>query len=110
MNNLCDIANCTGTAIIEWEQMILAEVPKEERVDYVIKYGHILRKQYCSEVCSVTKFDKKYHSHWKNNCGDSPTHQQGSISNPEEGKVSKEHKRAYSNDIYIFEGGINDNT
>jgi formate hydrogenlyase subunit 6/NADH:ubiquinone oxidoreductase subunit I len=62
--NKC-LESCTGTAIIEWEQMILAEVPKEERVDYVIKYGHILRKQYCSEVCPVARFRRKYEKHSK---------------------------------------------
>jgi hypothetical protein len=63
--NKCNLESCTGTAVIEWEQMILAEVPKEERVDYVIKYGHILRKQYCSEVCPVARFRRKYEKHSK---------------------------------------------
>jgi hypothetical protein len=64
--NKC-LESCTGTAIIEWEQMILAEVPKDERVDYVTKYGNILREQYCSEVCPVVRFNRRYNGQRRSN-------------------------------------------
>jgi len=63
--NKCNLESCTGTAVIEWEQMILAEVPKEERADYVIKYGRELREYFCSEVCPVARFRRKYEKHSK---------------------------------------------
>jgi len=64
--NKC-LESCTGTAIIEWEQMILAEVPKDERVDYVTKYGNILREQYCREVCPVARFNRRYNGQRRSN-------------------------------------------
>ena len=57
--NKC-LESCTGLAVIEWEQMILAEIPHDERVYFIEAHGQQLREQYCSEVCPVTKFRRKY--------------------------------------------------
>jgi len=120
--NKC-LESCTGTAVIEWEQMILAEIPKEERADYIIKNGHTLRDYYCSEVCPVAKFNRKYHSQQlKSSISESPSLSEednckgivGEFNRVEETSVvtagNPLELPLRSADIYIFEGGINDNT
>jgi len=57
--NKC-LESCTGLAVIEWEQMILAEVPHDERLEYVSQNAERLREHYCQEVCPVAKFRRKY--------------------------------------------------
>jgi hypothetical protein len=60
MNNLCKILNCTGKAVIEWEQEVLKQVPVNQRIYYIEAHGQQLRDKYCSEVCPVQKFRRKY--------------------------------------------------
>jgi len=56
----CNLESCTGIGEIQFMEAILVEILHDERVDYVTKYSHILREQYCSEVCPVQKFRRKY--------------------------------------------------
>jgi hypothetical protein len=56
----CNLESCTGIGEIQWMELQLERVPHDERPDYVIKNGHILREQYCREVCPVQKFRRKY--------------------------------------------------
>ena len=62
MNNLCDIANCTGTAVIEWEREFFEGLSKskEDLLNYIIESGQTLREHYCQEVCPVARFRRKY--------------------------------------------------
>jgi hypothetical protein len=57
--NKC-LESCTGMGIIEWESEILAQFPKEKRILYIENNGQKLREHYCSEVCPVQKFRRKY--------------------------------------------------
>jgi hypothetical protein len=56
----CNLENCTGIGIIEWESEILAQFPKEKRILYIENNAERLREQYCREVCPVTKFRRRY--------------------------------------------------
>jgi hypothetical protein len=78
----CNLESCTGTAIIEWEAQILSHIPKGRRLVYIEQNSPRLREIYCSEVCPVAKFNKKY--------------------------PKLEHYNLH--DAYIFEGGIDEHT
>ena len=56
----CNLESCTGTGIIEWESAILESFPKEKRILYIENNAERLREQYCSEVCPVAKFRRRY--------------------------------------------------
>jgi hypothetical protein len=56
----CNLKSCTGTAIIEWEAQIISEIPREQRLAYIEENSPRLREIYCSEVCPVAKFRRKY--------------------------------------------------
>jgi hypothetical protein len=60
MNKCLD--NCTGTAVIEWEREFFEDLheSREKLLDYIIQNGQTLREHYCSEVCPVQKFRRKY--------------------------------------------------
>ena len=62
MNNLCNLTNCTGLAVIEWERYFFQGLheSREKLLDYIIQNGQTLREHYCSEVCPVSKFRRKY--------------------------------------------------
>jgi hypothetical protein len=94
--NKCNLESCTGTAVIEWESQMLSHIPREQRFDYIEQNAERLREQYCREVCPVARFNRKYHS-------------QGT--KPVSGNnLSQKIERDKTPDIYIYEGGINDNT
>ena len=57
--NKC-LESCTGIGEIQFMELILQEVPHDERVYFIEAHGQQLREQYCSEVCPVTKFRRKY--------------------------------------------------
>ena len=56
----CYLVSCTGTVIISWESQILSHIPKERRLKYIEENSPRLRELYCSEVCPVARFNKKY--------------------------------------------------
>jgi hypothetical protein len=58
MNKCLD--NCTGIGEIQFMESLLAEIPKEERVDYVEQNAQKLRETYCETYCPVAKFRRKY--------------------------------------------------
>jgi hypothetical protein len=94
--NKC-LESCTGTAIIQWESQILSHIPKERRLVYIEENSPRLREIYCSEVCPVARFRRKYYSQQSVKEGASHTSTGGVHAN-------------HPADTYIFEGGINDNT
>ena len=91
----CYLVSCTGTVIISWESQILSHIPKERRLIYIEQNSPRLRQIYCSEVCPVAKFNKKYHSQQSVKEGASHTSTVGTHANRPA-------------DIYIYEGGINE--
>ena len=58
--NKCNLESCTGTAIIQWESQMLSHIPREQRLAYIEANSPRLREIYCSEVCPVAKFNRKY--------------------------------------------------
>ena len=56
----CNLESCTGIGEIQFMELILQEVPHDERAGYVSQNAERLREQYCSEVCPVQKFRRKY--------------------------------------------------
>jgi hypothetical protein len=60
--NKCNLESCTGTAIIEWERDFFQGMnkTKTEILDYIIENSQTLREYFCSEVCPVAKFRRKY--------------------------------------------------
>jgi hypothetical protein len=56
----CNLESCTGTGIIQWMELQLAEIPHDDRVTYVEQNARQLREQYCREVCPVAKFNRRY--------------------------------------------------
>jgi hypothetical protein len=57
--NKC-LESCTGIGVIEWERDALQDIPENQRIAYIEQNAQKLREQYCSEVCPVAKFRRKY--------------------------------------------------
>jgi hypothetical protein len=59
--NKC-LESCTGLAVVEWEREFLASLnlSDEQLFDYIEKHSPEMREHYCSEVCPVAKFRRKY--------------------------------------------------
>lgn len=58
----CNLESCTGLAVIEWEQEFFQGLheSREKLLDYIIKNGQTLREYYCSKICPVQRFRRKY--------------------------------------------------
>jgi len=78
----CNLESCTGKGIIAWERDFFTAITQSRLniLDYVVTHGETLRDYYCSEVCPVAKFNKKY---------------------PKLEQLRKQ-------EVYPFEGGINE--
>jgi hypothetical protein len=57
--NKC-LESCTGTAVIIWEREFLEQVPPHQRIYYIEANGQQLRDFYCSEICPVQRFRRRY--------------------------------------------------
>jgi len=53
-------SRCTGFGESRWVAELVKGLPKEERIEYIIKNEPYLKMVYCSTYCPVTKFYKKY--------------------------------------------------
>ena len=60
MKNICEMAICTGIGEIQFIENLLVDIPHDERLDYIEQNAERLRDVYCSEVCPVVKFRRKY--------------------------------------------------
>lgn len=45
---------------LEYEMLILKEVPKKERVSFIEQYAEGMRRDYCLHLCPVGRFYRRY--------------------------------------------------